>query len=337
MRDLLERIVQKEEISKKLSKEIILRILEETLPDEQVAGLLVALRVRGETPVEIAGFAEGILERAIKPDLKKIRPEIDTCGTGGDGKNTWNISTAVSLLIASDGIKVVKHGNRCVSSTSGSADVLERMGIKTVLAPSEVSTYLKRFNFAFLFAPVFHPAMKRVANIRKNLGIKTVFNMLGPLTNPCFPRSQIVGVPDLDTLRRLSKAANILHKNILFYTSESGYDEAIPGDRVYMSFSKQPERIIEVDTHIFGLRIPEEYELRVSTPQESAEKIMKVFSEFKEPERSILILNTALAYLALGVIKDLREGIERADYVLRSSKPLEIVEKMRKENVAENN
>lgn len=337
MKEVIEKIARKEKIDEKISKEIMLNIVDKEIPKEQVAGLLVALRVKGESPEEIAGFVKGILEKAVKPDLKEIKPEIDTCGTGGDGKNTWNISTAVSLLIASDGIKVAKHGNKSISSKSGSADVLEKMGINIKLTPVEVYEYLKKFNFAFLFAPLFHPSMKKVAEVRKNLGIRTIFNLLGPLTNPCFPECQIIGVPDLNVLSKLSNAANILGRKILFYTSASGYDEAIPGDRIYINFSENPEEIIEIDTRKFELSIPDEEDLKVSSPDESARKIMDVFSELKEPDKSVLVLNSAIAYLALGKVKNLEEGIEKSVSVLKSGKPLELVEKLRRENAIKNN
>ncbi len=273
MKELIEKIVRKERIDEKLSKDLMLNIVDRELPGEQIAGLLVALRVKGESPEEIAGFVEGLLEKAVKPELRGLKPDIDTCGTGGDDKNTWNVSTAVSLLLASDGIKVAKHGNKGISSRSGSADVLGSLGIKIRLSPEEIFLYLKKFNFAFIFAPLYHPSMKKVAEIRRNLGIRTIFNLLGPLTNPCFPKTQIIGVPDLKILLKLSKASKILKRKILFYTSESGFDEAIPGDTIYISNSENPEKIIQIDTAEYRLSIPDEDELKVSSPEQSAERI----------------------------------------------------------------
>jgi|Deesub1362A_J573_1020465.scaffolds.fasta_scaffold00154_62 anthranilate phosphoribosyltransferase len=337
MKELIEKIARKEKIDERLSKTLMLNIVDREVPGEQIAGLLVALRVKGESPEEIAGFVEGILEKAVKPELGDLRPDIDTCGTGGDGKNTWNISTAVSLLLASDGVKVAKHGNKGISSKSGSADVLEALGIKTKLNPEEIFLYLKKFNFAFIFAPLYHPSMKRVAEIRKNLGIRTIFNLLGPLTNPCFPETQIIGVPDADILLKLSKAANILNRKILFYTSKAGFDEAIPGDTVYINSSEDPDKTIQIDTSQFKLSIPGEDELKVSSSQESAQRIFELFSSHREPDRSVIALNSAIAYLALQKVKDLKQGIERALEVLKSGKPRELIQRLRRENVNKDN
>lgn len=337
MKELIEKIARKEKIDERLSKALMLNIVDREVPNEQIAGLLVALRVKGESPEEIAGFVQGILEKAIKPDLKGIKPDIDTCGTGGDGKNTWNISTAVSLLLASDGVKVAKHGNKGISSRSGSADVLDALGIKTKLSPQEIPLYLKKFNFAFIFAPLYHPSMKKVAEIRKNLGIRTIFNLLGPLTNPCSPEIQIIGVPDVDILLKLSKSANILNRKILFYTSKSGFDEAIPGDTVYINNSENPDKTIQVDTSKFKLSIPGEDELKVSSSQESAQRIVELFSSYREPDTSVIALNSAIAYLALKRVRNLKQGIEKALEVLKSGKPLELIQRLGRENADKDN
>ena len=191
----------------------------------EIAGLLLALRTKGETPEEVAGFAQAMRDKSIRIASDKNNT-IDVCGTGGDGSNTFNISTAAAFVVAGAGVKVAKHGNRSVSSKSGSADVLSQIGININIPPDLSEAALNEIGIAFLFAPIYHPAMKYAAPVRKELGIKTVFNILGPLTNPAQTRRQLIGVFDERTAELMAKAAFHLDmEKVSFICTDNRFDE----------------------------------------------------------------------------------------------------------------
>lgn len=215
IKSFLKTVVDGKDISFDDSKTCAQAIIDGTVSPEVISALLVALRMKGESPQEIAGFAYKMIEKALKP---KVNFEVfDTCGTGGDQSYTFNASTASALVLSSMGIPIAKHGNRAVSSFVGSADILEKIGININIKPEDVSKELEEKKFVFLFAPLYHPAMKNVAPIRKEIGIRTIFNLLGPITNPARPRSQIIGVMSEKIAEKISEAITILEspKNAL--------------------------------------------------------------------------------------------------------------------------
>jgi len=189
----------------------------------QLGALLAALAVRGETVDEIAGFAAGLRAAAVPVPVPD--GAIDTCGTGGDGSNSFNVSTASALVVAAAGVPVAKHGNRAASSRCGSADVLEKLGVVITLAPTAAEKLLHHVGFVFLFAPLYHPSMKHVAPIRKELKIRTIFNLLGPFTNPAQVKRQIIGVPDYHTAQKMAEVATHLqYEHLLSVTNDAGLD-----------------------------------------------------------------------------------------------------------------
>ncbi|MGC8843582.1 MAG: anthranilate phosphoribosyltransferase, partial [bacterium] len=200
MKEVLERLLARENLSREKAYEVMNEIMEGRATPSQIGAFLIALRAKGESVEEVSGFAQAMRDKALRLDYPGEL--LDTCGTGGDGIGTINISTLSALVLAGGGVKVAKHGNRSVSSLCGSADLLEGLGVRIEMTPDVAKRCLEECNFAFLFAPLYHPAMRYAAGPRKEIGVRTVFNMLGPLTNPARVKRQLVGVfsPSLTTL-----------------------------------------------------------------------------------------------------------------------------------------
>jgi anthranilate phosphoribosyltransferase len=285
----------------------------------QIGGFLVALRLKGETADEIAGCAEAM--RAHVLPVKPAREDlVDTAGTGGDGGKTFNISTAAALVAAAAGAGVAKHGNRSVSSQAGSADVLEALGFELELAPERIADSIDELGFGFMFAPLHHPSMKHAAPVRRELAARTVFNVLGPLTNPAGARAQIVGVysPALvpviaDVLARLgARRAFVVH-------GAGGIDELSPlGPNLVYEVVDGDVRRREIDPRDLGIEPCDPEELRGGTPQENAASIRAVFAGGNGGRRSAILLNAAGAIAAAGRAEDLREALELARAALDS-------------------
>jgi anthranilate phosphoribosyltransferase len=280
----------------------------------QIGGFLVALRSRGETVEEIAGFAEAMRERAVS-----VRPRrsdlVDTAGTGGDGAQTINISTAAALVAAAAGAGVAKHGNRAVSSACGSADVLEALGFALDLEPQRIAHSIDELGFGFLFAPAHHPAMRHAASVRKELATRTVFNVLGPLTNPAGARAQVVGVYSADLVRMIAEVlAHLGARRAFVVYGAGGIDELSPvGPNVVCEVVDDVvrERRLDPQEELGVPRCTVE-ELRGGSPRENAQAILDVFAGENGGRRNAILLNAAGAIAAAGHAADLREGLELA-------------------------
>jgi anthranilate phosphoribosyltransferase len=285
----------------------------------QIGGFLVALRLKGETADEIAGCAE-----AMRAHVLPVKPKrddlVDTAGTGGDGGKTFNISTAAALVTAAAGAGVAKHGNRSVSSQAGSADVLESLGFELELPPERIADSIDGLGFGFMFAPTHHPSMKHAAPVRRELAARTVFNVLGPLTNPAGARAQIVGVysPLLvpviaDVLAALgARRAFVVH-------GAGGIDELSPtGPNLVYEVVEGSVRRREIDPLELGVERCDPDELRGGDADENAAKIREVFAGGNGGRRSAILLNAAGAIAAAGHADDLREGLELARGALDS-------------------
>lgn len=279
----------------------------------QIAALLIAMRLKGETIDEITGFARAMRKRAAR--VHTVHPTVvDTCGTGGDGVNTFNISTAAALVAAGCGVPVAKHGNRSVSSQCGSADVLESLGVNINLTPEETGECLDQLGIAFLYAPALHGAMKHAAGPRREIGVRTVFNLLGPLTNPAGAAAQVVGVFSVDlvpkiagVLARLGSArAFVLH-------GAGGADEITPGGPAFIG-EVSGGRVIsyKLDPADFGIKRCGTESLRGGSPAENAAIIKGVLAGDPGPRRDAVILNAAMALVAAGCTPDLARGLEKA-------------------------
>jgi anthranilate phosphoribosyltransferase len=276
----------------------------------QIGAFLVALRIKGETADEIAGCAEAMREHVLV--VRPARTDlVDTAGTGGDGARTFNISTAAALVAAAAGAGVAKHGNRAVSSSSGSADVLEALGFNLELPPETIARSIDELGFGFLFAPTHHPAMRHAAPVRRDLATRTVFNVLGPLTNPAGARAQVVGVyaPELvptiaDVLARLgAERAFVVH-------GAAGVDELSPaGPNLVCEVANGQVRRREIDPLDLGIERCAPEELGGGDPADNAETIRRIFSGAEGGKRDAVLLNAAGAIAAGGLARDLGEGV----------------------------
>ena len=277
----------------------------------QLAALLVALRMRGETVEELAGFAAAMRDRV----LRVAAPDgaIDTCGTGGDGSNTFNISTAAALVVASAGVPVAKHGNRAITSKSGSADVLEALGVRTDLGAEEAAEALRADGFAFLFAPGFHPAMKHAGPTRREIGVRTAFNLLGPLTNPAGARRQVVGVGDPAAAPRVAEVLRLLGTERALVVHGAGLDE-LPLDGTGVLYDVTPGGVTrhEVVAAELGLTPAPISALVGGLPADNAAVIVSIFGGASGPGRDVVLLNASAAFMAAGRAASLRDGIAMA-------------------------
>jgi anthranilate phosphoribosyltransferase len=285
----------------------------------QIAGFLVALRAKGETADEITGCAEAMREHVLP--VQPARDDlVDTAGTGGDGKSTLNISTAAALVAAAAGAGVAKHGNRAASSQTGSADVLEALGFNLDLPPERIAQSIDELGFGFMFAQAHHPAMKHAAPVRRELGTRTVFNVLGPLTNPARARAQVVGVYSPSLVRPVAEALAQLGAHRAFVVhGAGGIDELSPvGPNEICEVVDGGVRERVIDPEELGVARTTLDELRGGTPDENASAIRRIFAGERGGARDAVLLNAAGAIAAGGHADDLREGIELARETLDS-------------------
>lgn len=274
-------------------------IMEGEATPAQIAALLIALRLKGETVEEITGFARVMRSKAT-PIHTRHETVVDTCGTGGDGVNTFNISTAAALVVAGCGVPVAKHGNRSVSSRCGSADVLEALGINIGLTPAQKEECLDRIGIAFLFAPALHGAMKHAAGPRREIGVRTVFNVLGPLTNPAGANAQVLGVYSSDLVPKLAGVlARLGTKGAFVLHGAGGADEITPAGPAHVCrVSGGKVQNFELDPLEFGIKRAPLETLRGGSPPENAAIINSILSGEKGPRRDAVVLNAALALVA---------------------------------------
>jgi len=278
----------------------------------QIAALLAALRMKGETAQEIAGFVRSLRRHAVSvPNTP--HDVFDTCGTGGDGMHTFNISTATALVVAACGVKVAKHGNRSVTSACGSADVLEALGVCINLTPGQAAECLEDIGIVFLFAPLYHPAFAKVGPVRKELGVRTIFNFLGPLVNPVQPRRQIIGVSDAQKALLIADALALLGtEKALVVRSIDGHDELTTiGHAEVYEVNGSVERY-DLDPAQFGFAPARAEDLKGNTAKENAGIIRSVLSGEEGPRLDTVLLNSGAALYVAGKTKDIAEGIEMA-------------------------
>ena len=309
----LEALLEPRDLSREEARVAMGTIMSGDATPAQIGGFLVALRMKGETPDEIAGFAE-----AIRGHVLAVRPQredlVDTAGTGGDGQATINISTAAALVAAAAGAAVAKHGNRAVSSASGSADVLEALGFRLELPRAEIERSIDELGFGFLFAPTHHPAMRHAAPVRRELAARTVFNVLGPLTNPAGARAQVVGVYAPSLVRTIAEVlAQLGARRAFVVHGAAGIDELSPaGPNLVCEVVDGDVREREIDPLELGVPRCDPSELRGGSPGDNAEAIRAVFRGENGGKRSAILLNAAGAIAAAGHADDLREGLEVA-------------------------
>jgi len=287
-------------------------------------------RVGARTIDELAGFAAAMRERVVHVDA----PEgtIDTCGTGGDRSGSFNISTAAALVVAAAGVPVAKHGNRAITSKSGSADVLEALGVRTDHDATSAAAALRDEGFAFLFAPGFHPAMKHAGATRREIGVRTAFNLVGPLTNPAGARRQVVGVGDAAAAPRIAEVLRLLGTERAFVVHGDGLDE-LPLDGTGVLYDVTPDEVArrEVDARAFGLSRASTSALAGGDPATNATLLEAVLRGESGARRDVVLLNTGAALLAAGRTETIESGIELAALTIDAGLGSELLERLRAE------
>jgi anthranilate phosphoribosyltransferase len=325
----LGRLLDGQDLSRDEAREVMGSIMLGEATSAQIAGFLIALRVKGETAEEIAGCAE-----AMRAHVLPVRPErgdlVDTAGTGGDAAKTINISTAAALVAAAAGAGVAKHGNRAVSSASGSADVLEALGFNLDLPAERVARSIDELGFGFLFAPTHHPAMRHAAPVRRELAARTVFNVLGPLTNPAGARAQVVGVYAPGLVRTIAEVlAQLGARRAFVVHGAEGIDELSPtGPNLVCEVVDGWVKERSIDPLDLGVPRCDSAELRGGSPAENAAAIRDVFQGGNGGRRNAILLNAAGAIAAGGHAEDLREGLELARQAIDSGAAAERLEQL---------
>ena len=311
VRVALAAVVEGKRLSMAEAREAMGSVMDGDATPAQLAALLVALRMRGETVEELAGFAAAMRERVLK--VTAPAGAIDTCGTGGDKSGTFNISTAAGLVVAAAGVPVAKHGNRAMTSACGSADVLEALGVATDLSPAEAAEALRMDGFAFLFAQGYHPAMKHAGPTRREIGVRTAFNLLGPMTNPAGTRRQVVGVGDPAAAPKMAEVLRLLGTEHSLVVHGNGLDE-LPLDGSGVLYDVTPARVTrsKVVAADLGLTPAPLSALAGGTREENAALLEAVLAGEGGPRRDVVLLNAAAAFVAAGRAANLGDGIPLA-------------------------
>jgi anthranilate phosphoribosyltransferase len=321
----LARLLRGESLSEAEAGAAMATIMDGEASPAQIGGFLAALAVRGETEDEVVGFARTMRARAVPI---RSRGAIDTCGTGGDGSSTFNISTVASFVVAACGVPVAKHGNR--SARCGSADVLEALGVKIDASPETVQRSLDDHGWAFLFAPGFHAATRHAVLPRKELGVRTVFNLLGPLTNPALPEAQIVGVPRAELCGFMARCLARLGTRRAWVVHGSGLDElSLAGETEVAALEDGQVRSIRVVPEDAGLGRAPVGELQGGAPQDNARIALNVLGGADGPRADVVVLNAAAALVAAGGAADLRAGAERARRALADGSAARVLDRAR--------
>ena len=317
-------LIEKRSLTENEAATVMDEIMGGKATDAQLASFLTALRIKGETADEIAGMARVMRDKAVQ--VKVEGPLLDVVGTGGDGLNTFNISTATAFVAAGAGIRMAKHGNRAASSLSGSADVLEKLGVKIDLKAEQVQRCIQEVGIGFMFAAAFHPAMKYAAGPRREMGIRTVFNILGPLTNPAHAENQLTGVPSIDLGNKMISALTRLgSKHSVVVSGENGMDElSITCDSFLWEARNGKLGVNQkrIRPEELGLHRAKNEDIKGGTAEENARTIRSVLAGEPGPKRDIVVLNAAAALMAADRADNLDQGILLAVEIIDSRRAL---------------
>lgn len=331
MRELLDHLLDGGDLSVDAADDLMRALAAGSLAPAQAGALLAALRAKGETADEVRGFARAMRALARVPPISSERRLVDTCGTGGDGSHSLNLSTGAALLAAACGAEVVKHGNRSVSSRSGSADVLERLGVPVGLGATQAAACLDRTGFTFLFAPTFHPAMKATMPVRRAMGVRTVFNMLGPLTNPARPAYQVIGAWSEPAAEKMAHALSGLGIARAFVVhGAEGWDEATPVGP-FVRFEVRPDSVVRsvIDPRSAGVGRCTADALRGGDAGNNALRLAAALGGGDTAaHRDALALGAGLALEVCGIAADLPEGVALAAAALAEGRGRAALDRM---------
>lgn len=320
IKEAINLLVQQINLSELEMAECMTEIMEGRATDAQIAAFVVALRIKGESVDEITAAAKVMREKSVR--IKAPEGVVDTCGTGGDMSGTFNISTTSALVVAAAGIPVAKHGNRSVSSRCGSADVLEELGVRIDLPPEKVEKCLFEANFGFLFAPMFHPAMKYAITARKDIAIRTIFNILGPLTNPAGAKRQIMGIFSSRLTEPLAQVlGNLGASDAMVVHGEDGLDEITNCNGTRISRYKDGSvKTFYMAPEEFGFLRADRRDILGDEKKENAAITLSIFSGEKSPKRDIVLMNAAAAIMVSGMTGDIETALKIAEDAIDSGK-----------------
>ena len=326
MKEELEKVIEGNNLTFEEAYKVMYSIMSGNENNSRIASLLTALKIKGETHEEVAGFVKAMREKEIKIKCDDENV-IDVCGTGGDSSGTFNISTAVGFVVAGAGVKVAKHGNRSISSKSGSSDVLHELGVNVQLSPELSEKALNEIGIAFLFAPLYHPAMKHVAPIRKELEFRSIFNILGPLTNPATTKRQLIGTFNDHIARLMSDSIRLLEmEKVCFLCTDNKYDEVTltHPTNIIETMENNGMYFYQLNNDTFRFPKTDLHQILGGSSKDNAEIIHKIFSEKeKAAPYYVVVANAALALKVAGVSNDLNECINIAEESILSGKTLQ--------------
>ncbi|SDH07500.1 anthranilate phosphoribosyltransferase [Alteribacillus persepolensis] len=335
LKELLNECIEGNTLTEEEAKAAMDEIMQGKATESQIASLLTVLRFRGETVDEMTGFTRSMRDHVIRIPHCETNV-IDTCGTGGDKSSTYNISTASAIALSAFGIKVAKHGNRSVSSKSGSADVLEKLGLSVQTSPEEAADSLAKQDMAFLFAPMYHVAMKHAVAPRKEIGFRTIFNLLGPLTNPANANGQVIGVFNKDYGMKMAQTLKRLGaKRAIFVTGEDGLDEiTITGKTYVTELNGEAIEQYTITPEQAGLKRADMADIQVNNASESARLIEDIFNgEAQDGAKDILLLNIAAGLYVADYTASIKDGVEKAAKALENGDIVQQLQRLKNEKV----
>lgn len=327
MNTTLNKLIDKQHLTEKEAQQLMQELLSGSLASEHIGSILTALRMKGETVDELVGFVKAARSAMQSVTLKVAA--VDLCGTGGDGKGTVNISTASAFVVAGAGVPVAKHGNRAASSKSGSADVLEALGVPIQLSPEKTKEMIEVIGFGFFFAPLYHPSFKHVGPVRKSLGIRTIFNYLGPLLNPAGVTRQMIGVPSIVAAELIATGATRLgYDHVLIVTGDEGLDEiSIEGKTTLIEVKGKRMKRWSIHPKDFGLKPQSMNHLTGGDAAFNAESIRNLLHGTTRSIRDVVLLNAAAALYVAGAAKTIKEGFHLAKKSIGSGQARAVLEK----------
>jgi len=329
MKQILEQLLEGNDLSNDRAFDVMLSMMSGKFNDAQIAGFLMALRAKGETVDEIAGFANAMREKMVSVPLASSA--IDMCGTGGDARGTFNISTAASFVVAGAGVKVAKHGNRSMTSQSGSADVLQSLGIAIDNSLENSVEDIENIGLGFLFAPAYHPAMKHAVGARKALAVRTVFNILGPLCNPANVKAQAMGIFHSDLTEIQVNVLKVLGStDVMVFHGRDGLDEISTTTTTKISQMRNGGIVntFEFDATDLGISQVTLFDLQGGKPEENAEIIKAIIKGETGPKRDIVLLNAAAGIVVGGKAQTLEEGLKLASESVNSGAALHVLNQL---------
>ncbi len=332
VKEYIKKITENKDLTPEETKDLFHQLMEGKLTDAQIGAILIGLKMKGETEEEIASAAQVMREKAVKVPVKDKSNLVDTCGTGGDKIDTFNVSTIAAFVVAGAGAKVAKHGNRSVSSKCGSADIMEALGVKIDMSPEEAARAIDEIGLGFLFAPVYHPAMKNVIKQRREIGVRTIFNILGPLSNPADAKYQLMGVYDKNLVKPLTKVLMFLGVERAFVVHGlEGLDEvSITSETLVGELNQGDISIYTVKPEDFGLKRASISDIQGGDLEENKKIALSILQgEDKSPKTDFVVLNAAFALKVSGIASSIEEGIEKARDSIYSGKAYSVLEKLR--------